>query len=183
MKSTMKRRKKQGEGIEGGWDFNGEQDEDEEMFWEDDNSQVERGPENQHQMGRMLVRESASCGVVQGVLREQDGGARRCSCLRRKYRRVGVSLEYEASKWDARAVAVPKEALDPQEAEGQSHMRFVRRKWDKVWAALRLARGEKGSPTCSKGRRGDAGWRSEGLQAARIKGDVVEEDDEGWGGL
>ncbi|KAJ7020502.1 hypothetical protein C8F04DRAFT_1274966 [Mycena alexandri] len=221
MKSTMKRRKKQARelreaGILPAEEDHGEQDEDEEMFWEDDDSQVERGPENQRQVSWIWTSagiDGTDAGLEKALRVEWCKAFARTRrwgeevrLLEEEYRRVGVSLEYEASKWDARAAAVPKEALDSQEAEGavayalrQAEMyRDLRVRGDKVWGAPRLARGKKAPRHVPKVveemlvevggvASGEGPSESTGEEEVEMdlvdRGDVVEEDEEGWGGL
>ncbi|KAJ7022857.1 hypothetical protein C8F04DRAFT_1272158 [Mycena alexandri] len=192
MKSTMKRRKKQARelreaGILPAEEDHGEQDKDEEMFWDDDDSQVERGPENQRQVSWIWTSagiDGTDAGlekVVQGVC-------------------VNKTVGQGASKWDACAAAVPKEAEGAVAyALCQAEMyRDLRVRGDKVWGAPRLARGKKAPRHVPKVveemlvevggvASGEGPSESTGEEEVEMdlvdRGDVVEEDDEGWGGL
>ncbi|KAJ7025958.1 hypothetical protein C8F04DRAFT_1190993 [Mycena alexandri] len=216
MKSNAMRRRKQIEELRGTGILPAEEDED--MDWEDeDDGPVERGPENQRQVSWIWSAagvEGTDAGLEKALrvewckafarTRRWDEEVR---LIREEYRRVGVTLEYEACKWDARAAAVPKEGLDAAEAEGaiayalrQAEMyRDLKARGEKVWTAPKLARGKKGARHVPRAVRamllevngdqtveGDEGDAREHVEEAEVdvvdRGDVEEDEEFIMGG-
>ncbi|KAJ7750608.1 hypothetical protein B0H16DRAFT_1277965, partial [Mycena metata] len=93
-------------------------EEDEDMDWEDDEGAPERGPENQRQISWIWTEAGADgtdAGLEKALRIEWSKAFARTRrwneevrLLHEEYRRVRVSLEYEAAKWDTRAAAARK---------------------------------------------------------------------------
>ncbi|KAJ7123334.1 hypothetical protein C8R46DRAFT_1238064 [Mycena filopes] len=101
-----------------------EAEEDEKMDWEDvEDDVVERGPENERQTSWIWRgADGTDAGLEKVEWSKAFARTRRWDEEKRlileEYRRVGVSLEYEAKKWEERAGAVPEEGMSAEEAAG-----------------------------------------------------------------
>ncbi|KAJ7040201.1 hypothetical protein C8F04DRAFT_948750, partial [Mycena alexandri] len=178
-------------------------EEDEEMDWEDDDSATERGPENQRQISWIWTEAGADgtdAGLEKGTYllisalriewskafartRRWDEEVR---LIHEEYRRVGVSLEYEAAKWDARAAAAKEGANEGATAYALRQADMYRDLWargQKVWTEPKIARGKKREchiPRAVQEMLAEIGVAESGREdgAAEVDGQTAEEGEE-----
>ncbi|KAJ7141824.1 hypothetical protein C8R46DRAFT_1233533 [Mycena filopes] len=162
LKASAAKRQKRREEMRAGGMLPVEEDEDMDWEGEADDEVEERGPENQRQVSWIWSSAGADgtdAGFANALrvewckafarTRRWDEEAR---LIEEEYRRVGVTLEYEAAKWDARAAEVEKNGGDAVDAEGA--IAFARReaemyrdlnaRGEAVWTAPKVARGKAG---------------------------------------
>ncbi|KAF7348390.1 CxC2 domain-containing protein [Mycena sanguinolenta] len=179
-------------------------EEDDDMDWQAEDDPV-RGPENRYKVSWIWAAtgtEGTDAGLDKALQVEWSKAFARTRrwdeevrLLDEEFRRVCVSFEFEADKWQARAAAVPVGVLRRAEAEGAvayvfrhaGMFRDLRERAIKTWNEEKLTRGKKRPrhipavvAAMEAEERAEQATRAEGRfeDAMRVEGEEEEEDDE-----